>query len=176
MSYTWSALYPKDESSTTVVVYDDSGKQRITRHLTLTKDEFCGLHIPARSERTLNSIMVKELAREKREIEEAKKKAEERSALRQSEIAYAKATWPGETIRHYPVRVHVKRGFTHMVNVYGPTGLNEKEQQRIAIQKLVDQGIEVPGRSDSSDSEGGYRSRRRSRRRGRKLRKRTRKH
>jgi hypothetical protein len=200
-TYTWRVLDPKDESSTTVVVYDDSGKQRITRHLTLTKDEFCGLHIPARSERTLNSIMVKELAREKREIEEAKKKAEERSALRQSEIAYAKATWPDKPIVSHTVHdlcMHKDRSICNSfwcrkystrptAHVWAPTDATKAELRRIAIEKLVAEGIAVPfqnraGRSDSSGSDsdggsrGGYRSRRRSRRRGRKLRKRTRKH
>jgi hypothetical protein len=172
-TYTWRVLDPTDDSSTVVLVQDDKG---IRRHLTLTQAEFCGLHVPARSERTLNAIMGNELAREKREKEEAKKKADEMSALRQAEIKSAKATWPGKQIVSHAVRVHVKRGLTPIVNVYGPTELNEEEQQRIAIKKLVAQGIEVPGRSDSSDSEGGYRSRRRSRRRGRKLRKQTRKH
>ena len=202
MSYTWKALDPKDESSTTVVVYDDIGKQRITRHLTLTKDEFCGLHIPARSERTLNSIMVKELAREKREIEEAKKKADERSALRRSEMASAKATWPDKKIVSHLVSnicMHKDKSICNhdgwcseyctrrAVHVSAPTDATDAELRRIAIEKLVAEGTAVPfqnraGRSDSSGSDsdggsrGGYRYRRRSRRRGRKLRKQTRKH
>lgn len=199
MSYTWKALDPKDESSTTVVVYDDIGKQRITRHLTLTKDEFCGLHIPARSERTLNSIMVKELAREKREIEEAKKKADERSALRRSEIDSAKATWPDKKIKSHlvPICMHKYNSICNRggwcseyctrraVNVLAPTDATDAELRRIAIEKLVAEGVPFhnrAGRSDSSGSDsdggsrGGYRSRRRSRRRGRKLRKQTRKH
>lgn len=201
MSYTWKALYPKDESSTTVVVYDDSGKQR-TRNLTLTKDEFCGLHIPARSERTLNSIMVKELAREKREIEEAKKKADERSALRQSEFASAKATWPDKTIVSHKVRVYMHEDgkmcakvrchkTPHIgkeVNVWAPSNATTEELQNIAVKRhneMMDReatGSSSASRRTQSDSDsdggsrGGYRSRRRSRRRGRKLRKQTRKH
>lgn len=147
MSYTWSALYPKDESSTTVVVYDDRG---IARNLTLTKDEFCGLHIPARSERTLNSIMVKELAREKREIEEAKKKADERSALRQSEIASAKATWPDKIkIVSHKVRVNIHKDgkmctkvrchktphIGREVNVLAPSNATTEELQNIAVKR-----------------------------------------
>lgn len=198
MSYTWKALYPKDESSTTVVVYDDSGKQRI--NLTLTKDEFCGLHIPARSERTLNSIMVKELAREKREIEEAKKKADERSALRQSEIASAKATWPDKEIVSHKVRVYMHEDgkmcakvrchkppphIGKEVNVWAPSNATTEELQNIAVKRhnetvpsdvpkefaaAVSSAANRRTQSDSSssDSDGGSRGGYRSRRRSRR--------
>ena len=136
-TYTWKVLYPNDESSTTVLVYNNSGK-RINRHVTLTKDEFCKLHIPVSSERTLNSIMSNELARDKREMEEAEKKTDEMYALRRSEIASAAARWPDKPIRPRPyvVRVRVKSGLSPIVHVYGPIGLNEEEQQKLARTKL----------------------------------------
>jgi hypothetical protein len=131
--------------------------------------------------------MSNELAREEREIEEAEKKTDERSALRRSEIASAAARWPDKTIRPrpYEVRVSVKSGFSPIVYVYGPTGLNEKEQQKLARtkwdeMKKTEKFAAIVPSSSGSDSDGGsrrgYRSRRRSRRRGRKLRKQTRKH
>ena len=203
MSYTWKALYPNDESSTTVLVYDDSGKQRINRHVALTKDEFSDLHIDAKSERTLNSIMAKELAREKREIEEAEKKADERSALRRSEFASAKVNWPGKTIWNHKVSVYMHsdgrfcdKSFgcsksPHsgiFVNVCAPSDATPKDLKKIVVErhnKMMDKGTVPPyvpkefaaARSSSgSDSDGGSRRGYRSRRRGRKLRKQTRKH
>lgn len=203
MPYTWKALYPNDESSTTVLVYDDSGK-RIYRHVTLTKDEFSNLHIDARSERTLNSIMAKELAREKREIEEAEKKADERSALRRSEFASAKVNWPDKTIWNHKVSVHMHSDgricdnfffgcskSPHIginVNVCAPSDATPKDLKKIVVErhnKMMDKGIVPPyvpkefaaaGSSSGSDSDGGSRRGYRSRRRGRKLRKQTRKH
>ena len=193
MSYTWEALDPKDESSTTVLVYNNSGK-RIYRHVILTKDEFCKLHIPASSARTLNSIMSNELAREKREIEEAEKKTDERSDLRRSEIASAKAIWPGKKITNHKVSVYMHsdgrfcdkfigcskgQHSVIFVNVWAPSDATPEYLKKIVVERhkgTVPKEFAAARSSSGSDSDGGSRRGYRSRRRGRKLRKQTRKH
>ena len=200
-TYTWKSIDPSDPSSTQVRVIEDKGSgPLIPRDLILTQAEFCGLHIPARSERTLNAIMVNELAREKREKEEAKKKADESSALRRTKIASAQATWPGKTIVSHAVR-HVcmhkdgrmctasrmcsKGVWSPVVHVWAPTDSTPKDLRKIAVDThngevsrfiLSDSDSDSEEAGEARGSRGGYRSRRRSRRRGRKLRKRTRKH
>ena len=200
-TYTWESIVPSDPSSTQVRVIEDKGSgPLIPRDLILTKDEFCGLHIPARSERTLNAIMVNELAREKREKEEAKKKADESSALRRTKIASAQDTWPGKTIVSHAVRhlcMHkngrmctasrmCSKGVrSPVVHVWAPTDSTPEDLRKIAVdthnrniddsEKAGEAG-EAGEAREARGSRGGYRSRRRSRRRGRKLRKRTRKH
>ena len=191
-TYTWKVLYPNDESSTTVLVYNNSGK-RIYRNVILTKDEFCKLHIPVSSERTLNSIMSNELAREKREIEEDKKKTDEMSALRRSEFASAKVKWPDKTIWNHKVSVHMHRDGRicdklfgckgpHsgiFVNVCAPSDATPEYLKKIVVERhkgTVPKEFAAARSSSGSDSDGGSRRGYRSRRRGRKLRKQTRKH
>jgi hypothetical protein len=107
--------------------------------------------------------MANELAREKREIEEAEKKADERSALRRSEFASAKATWPDKTIWNHKVSVYMhidgricdKFCFScskspHIgifVNVCAPSDATPEYLKKIVVErhnKMMDKGTVPP--------------------------------
>jgi hypothetical protein len=138
--------------------------------------------------------MVNELAREKREKEEAKKKADESSALRRTKIASAQDTWPGKTIVSHAVRhlcMHkngrmctasrmCSKGVrSPVVHVWAPTDSTPEDLRKIAVDthnRNIDDSEKAGEAGEARGSRGGYRSRRRSRRRVRKSRLRTRKH